>query len=95
MNNQIQGLLAAMTIVACTSVTATGLATCDSGPKSGWQPIEELEKQLTERGWTRQVPKVAGLLSASTSFMFSIPQSVFTACRASAALRVCRPLDGD
>ena len=95
MNNQIQGLLTAMTMVACTSVTATGLATCDSGPKSGWQPIEELEKQLTERGWTRQVPKVAGLLSASTSCMFNILQSVFTACWPSATLKVCRPLDGD
>jgi len=61
MNNQIQGLLAAMTIVACTSVTATGPATCDSGPKSGWQPIEKLEKQLTERGWTvRRVKEDGG-----------------------------------
>jgi len=31
---------------------ATGLATCDSGPKSGWQPAETLEKQLKEKGWT-------------------------------------------
>jgi hypothetical protein len=30
---------------------ATGLATCDSGPRSGWQPQEKLEKMLTERGW--------------------------------------------
>ncbi len=61
MNNQIQGLLAAVTIAACTSVTATGLATCDSGPKSGWQPIEKLEKQLTERGWTvRRVKEDGG-----------------------------------
>jgi hypothetical protein len=30
---------------------ATGLATCDSGPKSGWKPAETLEKMLTERGW--------------------------------------------
>ena len=30
---------------------ATGLATCDSGPKSGWQPPEKLEKQLTDQGW--------------------------------------------
>jgi hypothetical protein len=32
--------------------SATGLATCDSGPKSGWQPVEKLEKMLTEKGWT-------------------------------------------
>ncbi|MEN9629073.1 MAG: hypothetical protein RJA10_2300 [Pseudomonadota bacterium] len=31
--------------------SATGLATCDSGPRSGWQPAEKLEKQLTDRGW--------------------------------------------
>lgn len=31
--------------------SATGLATCDSGPKSGWQPAEKLEKQLTDQGW--------------------------------------------
>jgi hypothetical protein len=30
---------------------ATGLATCDSGPKSGWQAVDKLEKMLTEKGW--------------------------------------------
>ncbi len=30
---------------------ATGLATCDSGPKSGWQSSETLEKQLVAKGW--------------------------------------------
>lgn len=30
---------------------ATGLATCDSGPESGWQPREKLEKMLTDKGW--------------------------------------------
>lgn len=30
---------------------ASGLATCDSGPKSGWQASEKLEKLLLERGW--------------------------------------------
>ena len=33
------------------AASATGLATCDSGPKSGWQPQERLEKQLVEQGW--------------------------------------------
>jgi len=61
MNNQIKVLLAAMAIAVCTSVSATGLATCDSGPSSGWQPIEKLEKQLTERGWTvRRVKEDGG-----------------------------------
>ena len=30
---------------------ATGLATCDSGPRDTWQPQEKLEKMLAERGW--------------------------------------------
>ncbi len=33
------------------SAYATGLATCDSGPKSGWQNVEKLEQQLKEKGW--------------------------------------------
>jgi len=61
MNYRVQVLLAAMAIAVCASVSATGLATCDSGPKSGWQPIEKLEKQLTERGWTvRRVKEDGG-----------------------------------
>ncbi len=35
----------------CSQAQATGLATCDSGPKSGWQPAEALEKQLVAKGW--------------------------------------------
>jgi hypothetical protein len=45
---------AGLTIATLCIVTlshATGLATCDSGPQSGWQPTEKLEKQLTEKGW--------------------------------------------
>ena len=34
-----------------TPAQATGLATCDSGPKSGWQPVEKLEAQLKEKGY--------------------------------------------
>ena len=33
------------------NASATGLATCDSGLKSGWKSSETLEKLLTERGW--------------------------------------------
>ncbi len=31
---------------------ATGLATCGSGPKSGWQPVDKLEEVLKAKGWT-------------------------------------------
>ena len=39
---------------ACAPATAfaTGLATCDSGPESGWQSQEKLTKMLTDKGWT-------------------------------------------
>jgi hypothetical protein len=41
------GLLCAMGLAQ-----ATGLATCDSGDKSTWQPKEKLEQTLKDRGWT-------------------------------------------
>ena len=37
---------------AASSAFATGLATCDSGAKSTWQPVEKLEAQLKEKGYT-------------------------------------------
>lgn len=37
--------------ISMPSVFATGLATCDSGPKSGWQSADKLEQQLKEKGW--------------------------------------------
>ena len=43
--------LAAGTLLTSTGAFATGLATCDSGPKSSWQPQEKLEQQLKEKGW--------------------------------------------
>jgi hypothetical protein len=30
---------------------ATGLATCDSGPRETWQPVAKLEQMLKEKGW--------------------------------------------
>jgi hypothetical protein len=38
--------------IASASAFATGLATCDSGAKSTWQPVEKLEAQLKEKGYT-------------------------------------------
>jgi len=31
--------------------SATGLATCDSGPQSGWQSQEAVTKHLLKLGW--------------------------------------------
>ncbi len=45
-------LASAALCLAGASAQATGLATCDSGPKSGWQPVEKLEQLLKEKGYT-------------------------------------------
>ena len=53
--------LAATTFAfAAGPASATGLATCDSGPKEGWQPQAKLEKQLTEQKWQVRRIKVDG-----------------------------------
>ena len=44
-------LVAAAIATGSFSAQATGLATCDSGPKNGWQPVEKLEAQLKEKGY--------------------------------------------
>ena len=55
---------ARLAIAAAVSVAvpayATGLATCDSGPQSGWQPQAKLEQQLTEQNWKVRRIKVDG-----------------------------------
>lgn len=46
--------IAPLAIALCalhTPAHATGLATCDSGAKSGWQSTDVLTKQLTDKGW--------------------------------------------
>ena len=44
----------AATILAATTFSdqATGLAKCDSGPKTGWQPQAKLVEQLKAKGWS-------------------------------------------
>lgn len=42
---------AATALAATLQAGATGLATCDSGPREGWQPSTKLEQQLKEKGW--------------------------------------------
>jgi hypothetical protein len=50
----------AVTVVGLSQARATGLATCNSGPKEGWQPQASLEKQLTEKKWQVRRIKVDG-----------------------------------
>ena len=47
---------------ACAPATvfATGLATCDSGPESGWQLQEKLTRMITNKGWTVRRIKIDG-----------------------------------
>jgi hypothetical protein len=52
--------MAAVAAFAAFSAGATGLATCDSGPKEGWKPQAALEKQLTAKGWQVRRIKVDG-----------------------------------
>lgn len=39
---------------------ATGLATCDSGERSTWQPVATLEAKLKAEGWTVRRTKEDG-----------------------------------
>ena len=61
MNKTLHTMLAVAALAAFSAgVGATGLATCDSGPKSGWQPPEKLEKQLSDKGWKERRIKEDG-----------------------------------
>jgi len=63
MTSTSPGILAVAALaIACFTfpALATGLATCDSGPKEGWQPQAKLEKQLTEQKWQVRRIKVDG-----------------------------------
>lgn len=42
-------LVASLLLVS--TAHATGLATCDSGPKEGWQKPEVLQERLEAEGW--------------------------------------------
>lgn len=53
--------LVAIGLMAAGAASATGLATCESGPKTGWQPVQKLEDQLKAKGWTvRRVKEDGG-----------------------------------
>ena len=56
----LSALFVSLGLLAATSAHATGLATCDSGPPSGWQPQTTLEKRLTEQGWKIRRVKIDG-----------------------------------
>ncbi len=51
MKYRLSVVLGAVAMVVATQGFATGLATCDSGPREGWQPQSKLENMLTGKGW--------------------------------------------
>jgi hypothetical protein len=57
---QLPNILAAAALLAFGGAHATGLATCDSGPKEGWQTQAKLEETLKGKGWTVRKVKVDG-----------------------------------
>ena len=61
MNKSLMTLTATAALFCSTSVFATGLASCDSGPEENWIPSAELEKKLTDAAWqVRRIKVDAG-----------------------------------
>jgi hypothetical protein len=50
----------AAVVLTINAANATGLATCESGPQSGWKPKEELTKLLESKGWKVRMVKPDG-----------------------------------
>ena len=53
-------LASMLLLLAATSAQATGLATCDSGPRESWQSQAKLEKMLLAQNWTVRRIKIDG-----------------------------------
>ena len=51
MNKHFSRITLLTALALSTTGYADGLATCDSGPESGWQSSDVLTKQLTDKGW--------------------------------------------
>ena len=44
-------LAAGLAVVMAAPAGATGLYTCDSGPRDGWKSQAQLKKNLVDKGW--------------------------------------------
>ncbi len=51
MQMKITGAAFAAMLSLAANGWATGLATCDTGPREGWQSPETLKQILIEKGW--------------------------------------------
>ncbi|MGE0312788.1 MAG: PepSY domain-containing protein [Lautropia sp.] len=47
----LTALATAASVLPHPTARATGLATCDSGPRAGWQDQAKLEQKLKAQGW--------------------------------------------
>jgi hypothetical protein len=56
----LEALLLSTALLTSPAIYATGRATCESGPPSGWQPIAKLEKLLTDAKWQVRRIKIDG-----------------------------------
>lgn len=52
-------------LLAMSPARATGLMTCDSGDRSEWKPMDQLEAQMTSDGWSvRRIKEDGGCYEA-------------------------------
>jgi hypothetical protein len=56
----LRTLLVAGSCALASGASATGLATCNSGPQSGWKSEDALRKKLTDQGWQIRRIKIDG-----------------------------------
>jgi len=65
MKSVILGFSALAALAVATPTSATGLYSCDSGDKSGWKSMEELEAKMKADGWTvRRIKEDGGCYEA-------------------------------
>jgi hypothetical protein len=60
MSTSIRVAFALAATSIATAASADGMATCESGPSSGWQSQVTLEKQLVAAGWKVRNIKIDG-----------------------------------
>ena len=56
----MKAFIFAVLSLAASTASATGVATCESGAKEGWQSQEKLTAALKEKGWQVRRIKVDG-----------------------------------